>query len=301
MTTAPGAPSRTLGRSPRLPGSIVLKMALGEAPDSIPVSADVLRGRLAAAQTLDGGVCDRLIRHYAGAVQISRVHAAARSLAQPGQRHCGFDDREQVFGLARTFRVNVPVGTPIDALVDSLRQVTTVESASPNYVTTTPFAGSPATHDQQWQPWEAVHAAEALAHEPGDRRVIVGIIDSGVAPDHPDLPPMRAGYDTVQLGGATSDSRSSCSATRTVDARPIDRFVGHGMGCAGIIGALGVGMPPGLAGVAQSAPDARAGRRAVSGQGRSRRHRRDDRSRHGRQDGRRPRRQGRQHELRHRR
>ena len=81
MTTSQGRPSRTTDASPRLPGSIVLKMALGEAPDSIPVSADVLRGRLAAAQTLDGGVCDRLIRHYAGGVQVSRVHAA-RALAR---------------------------------------------------------------------------------------------------------------------------------------------------------------------------------------------------------------------------
>ena len=255
MTTAPGAPSRTQARSPRLPGSIVLKMVLGEAPESIPVSADVLRGRLAAAQTLDGGVCDRLIRHYAGAVQISRVHAAARSLAQPGQRHCGFDDREHVFGLARTFRVNVPVGTPIDALVDSLRQVTTVEAASPNYMTTTPFAGSPATHDQQWQPWEAVHAPEALAHEPGDAAVIVAIIDSGVAPDHPDLPPLRAGYDTVQLGrGELGLALDLLGDSDTVDARPYDRFVGHGMACAGIIGSLGFGMPPGLAGAAQLLP-----------------------------------------------
>src|SRR6185312_981291 len=39
-----------------------------------------------------------------------------------------------------------------------------------------------------------------------------------------------------------------------VDTRPVDHFVGHGMGCAGIIGALGVAMPPGLAGDTQILP-----------------------------------------------
>ena len=39
-----------------------------------------------------------------------------------------------------------------------------------------------------------------------------------------------------------------------VDSNPTDRFVGHGMGCAGIIGGLGVRMPPGLAGLAQIIP-----------------------------------------------
>jgi subtilisin family serine protease len=239
----------------QLPGSVVVKMALGEAPDSIPVTADVLRGRLAAAQTIDGGVVDRLVRHYAGSVQVSRVHSAARSIGLPGQRHIGFDDREQVFGLARTFRVDVPVGTSVKALVDSLSQVTTVESASPNYISTTPFAAERATSDEQWQPWEAVQATEALAHEPGDSAVIVAIVDSGISPQHPDLPPVRAGYDTVQLGrGELGVALDLLGDSANADARPYDRHVGHGMACAGIIGALGFGMPPGIAGQAQLLP-----------------------------------------------
>jgi len=39
-----------------------------------------------------------------------------------------------------------------------------------------------------------------------------------------------------------------------IDTRPEDRYVGHGTACAGIIGALGIGMPAGLAGAAQLLP-----------------------------------------------
>jgi subtilisin family serine protease len=249
--------------TPRLtsvPGSLVVKMALGEAPETIPVSADVRRGRLAAAQTLDGGVVDRIVRHFAGGMKISRVHAAAANVAQPGARHRGFDDREQVFGLARTFRIDVPAGTAIAPLVDSLNQITTVEAASPNYLASAPFSGASAALiddpvDQSWQPWETVRAFEALAHEPGDSAVIVAIIDSGVAPSHPDLPPVRSGFDTVQIGredmGAALDLVGDAM---TVDNRPHDKYVGHGMACAGIIGARGIGMPPGVAGAAQLLP-----------------------------------------------
>ena len=239
-----------------LPGSVVVKMALGEAPDSIPVSADVRRGQLAAAQSLDGGVVDRIVKHFAGAMRISRVHAAAATVRQPGARHLRFDDREHVFGLARTFRIDVPAGTPIGPLVDSLNQITTVEAASPNYVATTPFdavAGVPV--DADWQPWQTIRAAEALAYEPGDAAVIVAIVDSGIAPGHPDLPPVRAGFDTVQLGqGDLALGLEMLGDSTTVDARPTDHYVGHGMACAGIIGALGLGMPPGVAGAAPLLP-----------------------------------------------
>jgi subtilisin family serine protease len=100
-----------------------------------------------------------------------------------------------------------------------------------------------------------VHAPEALAHEPGDSAVIVAIVDSGIAPQHPDLPPVRAGYDTVQLGqGELGVALDLLGDSLTVDARPYDRYVGHGMACAGIIGALGFGMPPGVGGAAQLLP-----------------------------------------------
>ena len=42
--------------------------------------------------------------------------------------------------------------------------------------------------------------SEALAYEPGDPSVLLGLIDSGIANDHAEFPDVfRAGYDTVRL------------------------------------------------------------------------------------------------------
>ena len=73
--------------------------------------------------------------------------------------------------------------------------------------------------------------------------------------DEVDLDTQRAGYDTVQLGrGELGLALDLLGDSVTVDARPYDRHVGHGMACAGIIGALGFGMPPGVGGAAQLLP-----------------------------------------------
>lgn len=238
-----------------LPGSLVVKMALGEAPRAVPVSTDVRRGRLAAAQALDGGVVDRIVRHFANTMRVTRVFPAAANLHQPGALHLKYDDREQVFGPARTFRIDVPAGTPIMDMVDSLSQVASVESVMPNYVSVTPFS-LPVEVDEEWAPWEMVHGVEALAYERGEAAVIVGVVDSGIAQDHPELAGrLRSGFDTVQLGKSELALGVDLLGDRVdVDTNPLDRYVGHGMGCAGIIGALGVGMPPGLAGEAQILP-----------------------------------------------
>ncbi len=252
-SSALAMPWATHGRAYCLPGSVVLKLALGEAPEAIPTALDVRPGYLPAREKLDGGVVDRIVRHFAGGLRVARVHAAAASLGRPGERHQGFDDREQIFGLARTFRIDVPAGTAIEPLVDSLSQVAIVEAASPNYCCVTPFELSAgAENELEWAPWQQVHAAEALAYEQGDPAVIVAVVDSGVAPDHPELAGrLRAGYDTVQLGRSdVALGLELLGDSSRADASPVDRFVGHGMGCAGIIGALGVAMPPGLAGEA---------------------------------------------------
>lgn len=258
MTLPPLAmPWAPPGRAYCLPGSVVVKMALGEAPESIPASADIRNGRLFAAQSLDGGVVDRIVRHHAGGMRISRVHAAAAGVGKPGSRHLLYDDREQVFGLARTFRFDVSPGTPIGPLVDSLNQIATVEAATPNYLSVTPFqAAQPSPNETDWTSWQMIRATEALAYETGDPSVIVAVIDSGVTFDHPELSGrLRPGFDTVQLGQSElAMGLELLGDSNRVDTNPTDRFVGHGMGCAGIIGALGLTMPPGLAGDTQILP-----------------------------------------------
>jgi subtilisin family serine protease len=237
-----------------LPGSLVVKLALGEAPESIPVWADVRRGAFAAASSVDGGAIDRIVRRRAGVVRIARVHAAASS--RPGARHCGYDTREHVFGLARTFRVDVPRGTPIEPLVDSLNQLATVDGAIPNYACVTPFEEAALASPVDDTSWDAVRAQEALAYEPGDPSVIVAIVDSGVAPSHPELDGrLRPGLDTVQLGQSDLALGLELLGDRSqIDTDPTDTVVGHGMACAGIVGALGLKMSPGLAGNTQILP-----------------------------------------------
>lgn len=240
-----------------LPGSILLKLALGEAPEAVPALADVRQGRLVAAQGLDGGVLDRLLRSHASCARITRVHGSAAAAGRPGARHTGFDELEQVLGLARTFRVEVPPGTALAPLLDALGQVATVESAQPNLLSVTPFEVA-GTQDEglDWQPWQQVRAAEALAYEPGSPGVTVAAVDSGVSPGHPELEGrLLAGLDTVQLGNSDLALGVRLLGDRIgVDTHPYDRHVGHGMGCAGITSALGLDMAPGLAGEAQMLP-----------------------------------------------
>jgi subtilisin family serine protease len=244
-----------------LPGSVIVTLALGEAPDSIPSLFDVRRGHSMPATALDGGAVDRIVRHYAGETHIARVHAAAASWFNPGRRHCHFDAAEQVSGLARTFLIKVTPGTPIGPLAQALAQLPTVTSSSPNYVAVspldaaTPIADAPDS-EAAWAPRAIIRAPEALAYEPGDAATLIGLVDSGVAFDHPEVAGrLRTGFDTVHLGNdAVAPGITLLGEHHRYDTNPTDHFVGHGMACAGIIGGLGVRMPPGLAGEAQIIP-----------------------------------------------
>jgi subtilisin family serine protease len=254
----PWAPT---SRAYSLPGSMLLKLRLGEAPEGVPTQWDVRARRAAPATKLDGGVIDRLIRHYANGAQVARVHAAAASLLKSGERHKNFDDREHAFGLSRTFRVDMDRGSPIADLVSALSEVSVVESATLNYVASTPFEVPPAATstpdlERAHATRALVRAREALALESGDPAVMLGIVDSGIRADHAELRGrLRAGFDTVQLGSDDFAPGLKLLGDLThPDTRPVDRYVGHGMGCAGIIGAVGQHIPPGLAGLCPLIP-----------------------------------------------
>ena len=239
-----------------LPGSMTLKLRLGEAPGHVPSQIDV-RGRAAApATTLDRGVIDRLIRHFANGARIARVHAAAASLGKQGEGHQKFNDQEEICGMSRVFRLDMDRGSPIERLVASLSEVSTVESVCPNYLCSTPFEAaitpsSPALSlEQAWETRDMLFAREAMAYEPGDPGLIIAIVDCGVAPHHPEMTRrFRSGFDSVQLGARDfATGVSLLGDVAHADTKPIDKYVGHGMGCAGIVGAVGKEMPAGLAG-----------------------------------------------------
>jgi subtilisin family serine protease len=245
------------------PRDVLFTVALGEDPVEVPTVFDVRRNRLPPATSLDGGAIDSIVKRYAGNGRYARVHAAAASLGRPGARHRGYDAAEQVCGLSRSFILKVPYGAPVGALAQALSQVATITSASPNYVAVTPFDAAPprdAFLDPRGEtalaPRQLIRATEALGREPGDPAVLIGLVDSGVARAHPEIAGrLRSGFDTVQMGdeGVASGITLLGDHDRE-DSNPTDGFVGHGMGCAGIIAGLGVRMPPGLGGLAQIIP-----------------------------------------------
>ena len=243
-----------------IPGVMLLKLKLGEAPDHVPARVDVSKRYAAPAARLDGGVIDRVIRQYTDGVHISRVHAAAASLGNRGEQHIGYNDQEVVCGLSRTFRVQMARNSPIEHLTRTLNEVAVVEFATPDYLCGIPFASAAATPaleaKQSWAVRDEMFAREALVHEPGDPSILVALVDSGVVPHHPETHRrFRSGFDTVQLGqGDFANGITLLGDVKTIDTKPIDAFVGHGMACAGIIGALGQAIPPGLAGDCRMLP-----------------------------------------------
>jgi len=238
---------------------ILVKLRLGEAPDDTPVVLDVNARARPPATAIDGGPIDRIVSMIAGGVRAARLHAARANALEPGARHRGYDETEHVTGLARTYVLRVPQGTPIGVLCDRLAQVPTVEAVSPNYLSTT-FLDLEATvvadDAEAWAPRRAVRMAEALAIEPGDSAVLIGLIDSGIAAHHPEFPNrFRAGYDTVRLQPRdVGPGMELLGDHLQEDTDPTDLFVGHGMACAGIIGAAGTAMPAGLAGDTRMIP-----------------------------------------------
>ncbi len=243
-----------------LPGSLLLKVALGEAPAAIPARNDVRDHAAPAARTMDGGAIDRILHAHGGEVAIARLHTSAANIGRKGSRNRHYTDAEQTSGLARTFLIKTDRTTALGNLVDALSAVSTVEWASPNYVAANPFdmafAVETVDDGEMWAPWAMIRGPQALAYEPGDSTVIVGIVDSGVAPTHPEFARrFRQGYDTVNLGQSdVAQGVEILSSGNNPDHEPVDHYVGHGSACAAIIGALGLDMPPGMAGEAQLLP-----------------------------------------------
>ncbi|HEY0414168.1 MAG TPA: S8 family serine peptidase [Allosphingosinicella sp.] len=241
-----------------LPTSLLVRLKLGEVPDGIPAALDVRRRAAMPAEGIGHGSFDRVARAFSGgAIRVSRLHAAAHALRLVGRRNSGYSEAEQVSGVARVLRLDVAPGTHVGSMALSLMQLDIVESAIPNYVCTVGLEAPAGPHvpagdgpGDGWEPRDMVNARRALAYCCGDPGVIVGIVDSGLNPDHAEfVDRLRPGYDTVQLGeGELAGGVALLGDNSGADTNPTDRFVGHGTGCAGIIGGCGREMPPGLAG-----------------------------------------------------
>jgi subtilisin family serine protease len=248
------------------PTSLLVRLKLGEVPGHIPTAMDVRQGAGERAERTGHGALDRVSGAFGGRVRVSRLHSAAAALGRVGSRHRGYSDDEELTGIARMLRFDVEPGTHVGSMAISLRQLDIVESVMPNYIVAVgldayasafgPGGDDGGDEDDGWAPRDMIGARQALAHEPGDPAVIVGVVDSGVNPAHGEFTRgMRSGFDTVQLGhGEMAGGVALLGDNSGADIDPSDRYVGHGSGCAAIIGATGVRMPPGLAGECQILP-----------------------------------------------
>jgi subtilisin family serine protease len=239
------------------PGYAVFILRTGEALTNVPAHADCLTGAGRAASQLDRGPLDRALRHRGDGFRAEAVFHARRSLNVAGEQHRGYDDVEEELGLSRTYRVRLadPASTPW--VLDRLRALPAVESAAVQTLAAAPFetAVAMAPEAPVDAPQAMVRAAEALALEPGDERVTVACVDSGIALGHAELQrKLLAGFDAVDIGiGAVSSELRLVGDSRGPDFAPLDD-VGHGTHVAGVIGAQGWRMPKGLAGLSLILP-----------------------------------------------
>jgi subtilisin family serine protease len=242
-------------------GRVLVKVAPGEAKDHVPHYLEVARGARSPSLTIDGGGrIDRALRRFSPAAQVTRAYQAARQVTVGGERRHSFDDLEHRIGLSRTFRVDLDPDTSLLGLLEELKALSTVESATPQYLSVTPF-GFGSGPGPETRPLDRDYAQRmiglerALGFEGGDSALIVAIVDSGVALDHPELVGrLRPGVDTVDLPpDRTTRGLTVLGDTSGPDRIPRDEM-GHGTACAGIIGARGRELPRGIAGHARLLP-----------------------------------------------
>jgi subtilisin family serine protease len=239
-----------------------ITLAAGEAPGHVPSYLDHLLGAARAATSVDGGPVDRALR-LGGSFRVLGVYGARAALGRVGEQGSPrfWNDAEHELGLSRTYQVELSDAAAAHRVVDGLRGLGAVESASAQTLAAAPFAvavsasmSARAAGDAAWVPHERIHAPEAHRLEAGDERVTVGLVDTGISLGHPEFQrKLLAGYDAVDLGVDEAAGLRLVGDSRGDDFTPADE-VGHGSHVAGVIGATGWEIPPGVAGLSLMLP-----------------------------------------------
>lgn len=246
-----------------LPGRVLLRVASGEGPERVPHYLAVASGLAAAPVRFDGGPIDRALRRFSPALRVTRAFEAAR--AGVGHKRPRWDEIEDATGLSRTYRIELDPSAEVIPLMHELSSLALVERCTPHYLAVTPFSSRDSKRDSKRDPnldndedeaeldphWAhaLVGSATALRFEPGDATLIVAIVDSGLALEHPEfVGRLRPGVDTVDLPPSTSGAGLTLIGD-SIDPDRIPRDdMGHGTACASIIGACGLRIPPGVGG-----------------------------------------------------
>jgi len=232
---------------------LLLVLRAGEAPSHVPSHLDYLIGAARPATFVDRGPIDVVLR-AGGGFRVLAVYAARASLGRASEQHLRWDEHEHELGLSRTYQVELADPKADDGVVDRLRSLAQVESAAVQRLAAAPFAvAAPADTATDLAaaaqaPHARIHSAEALELEPGDERVTVGLVETGISIGHPEFQrKLLAGYDTVDLGVGEAGGLHLLGDSRGADFTPADE-VGHGSHVGGIVGAVGWELPPGVAG-----------------------------------------------------
>jgi subtilisin family serine protease len=241
------------------PGYVVMTLRTGESLGHVPAQLDILSGAARYANQLDrGGRLDATLSRWGEGVRAAAVFHAAKSLGNTGEHHVGYNKIEEELGLSRTYKMQIARPDRTHDVVEALRDLPQVESAMVQMLATAPFAVAASAEpklSEAWEPHQRVNATEARNLEPGDERVTIGIVDTGIVVGHPEFQrKCLAGYDTVDLGiGSLNDQMRLVGDSRGHDYNPYDD-VGHGCHVGGIIGAQGWRIPPGVAGACLMLP-----------------------------------------------
>ncbi|HEX9101393.1 MAG TPA: S8 family serine peptidase, partial [Polyangia bacterium] len=197
----------------------------------------------------------RVLKQHSTSFLAARAFAARESIGLAGAGHLGFDALERETGLSRTFRVAVDPSASIDHLCAALNDLDGVEMASPHYLCEAIDAEIVPAHYDTDESYALIGARAALEREPGDETVVVALIDSGVADDHPELTGrMRPGFSTVDLDAEQIEDGVRLLSRGRKRGPNIYDDEGHGTHCAGLLRARGIKVPPGLGGDSRLLP-----------------------------------------------
>lgn len=223
-----------------------------------PAHLDVLDGARRASSSVDGsGKADRAILSRTTGMRVRRVFHASRSLNNVGTRCSGYTDMETRMGLPQVLTLEIAEHASTPDVVDALRECDAIEWARAEQLATVP----PLTHAMSVDPpdpraaFDRVGTAEAHAMEPGRDDISVAVIDTGITFEHGEFADrLRSGYDTVDLGmGRVADGVDLVGDSLGRDFCARDE-TGHGTHVAGVVGARGVSMERGVAGLCRVVP-----------------------------------------------
>lgn len=240
-----------------IPGHVIVRVEPGAELEHVAAHRDARLGALALASALDrGGALDRAIKRRSAELRATRAFTSRAGLSI-GRGHLGYDDVEHTLGLSRTFRVEVDPGADVRALAEELASLACVEMASPQYVCEVSDVArrTIAPNEIDRSSRDRVGGDRALAMEPGDSALIVGLVDSGVDTSHPELAGrLRPGVSSVGIPAERMPDGTMILSGARAHLQDVRDDEGHGTACAGLLSANGVNIPKGLAGAARLLP-----------------------------------------------